>query len=100
MKPHVTNYKHQKFSLLIKETIQKMEEIRDEEKIQLSEKITDLKRNKQALDEIYANYQLKLKELSNLLEDYEKTQQISKINLRIIQRGLKFAYTKLIKGFF
>ncbi len=81
-------------------TIQKMTEITNEEKNQVSEKITELKTNKQALEEIYANYQFKLKELCNLLDEYERVQQVSRIHLRKMQLWLKFNYSKLIKEFF
>lgn len=100
MKPHVTNLKHQQFCSLMENAIQKMEKIPDEEKIQIEEKITALINNKNALQEIYANYQFKLKELSNLLDEYEKTQQVSRIGLRKIQLWLKFAYTRLMKPAF
>lgn len=53
----------------MEDAIQKMEEIPDEETVPVSEKITELKGNKKALKEIYTNYQLKLKELSNLLDE-------------------------------
>ncbi len=100
MKLHVTNHTHRKFIVLLDENIQKMQEIPNEKKIQVSQKITELKSNKQALEEIYANYQLKLKELSNLSDDYETTKQVARINLRKIQMWFKFTYSKLIKGFF
>lgn len=73
MKPHITNLVHKKFSMLLEDTIQRLEEISIDEKQQLSEKITELKNNKQILEEIYSCYQFKLKELSHLLDDYEKT---------------------------
>ncbi len=46
MKPHVTNLDHKKFSLLIGETIQRIEEVPIEEKKQVLEKIIELKNNK------------------------------------------------------
>lgn len=100
MKPHITNLNHKMFSLLIEETIQRMEEIPADEKSQVLEKIAELKNNKQALEEIYSNYQFKLKELSHLLDEYERTKQISRINLRKLQLWLKFNYSKLVKNFF
>lgn len=100
MKPHITNHQHQQFTLILEDYIKKMEEIPNEAKIQVAQKITELKNNKQALDEVYINYQLKLKELSFLLDDYETTHQIARINLRKIQLWFKFTYSKLIKGFF
>ena len=99
MKPHVTNLDHKKFSLLIGETIQRIEEVPIEEKKQVLEKIIELKNNKHLLEEIYSDYQLKLKELSHLLDEYERTKQISRINLRKLQLWLKFSYTKLVKNF-
>ncbi len=99
MKPHVTNLDHKKFSLLIEETIQRIEEVPIEEKKQVLEKITELKNNKHLIEEIYSDYQLKLKELSHLLDEYERTKQISRINLRKLQLWLKFSYTKLVKNF-
>lgn len=100
MKSHVTNHTHQQFIVLLNENIQKMQEIPHEKNIQVSQKITELNSNKQALEETYANYQLKLKELSNLLDDYETTKQVARINLRKIQLWLKFTYSKLIKNSF
>lgn len=100
MKPHITNLKHQQFSKQIEYSLQKMEEIPDEEKMQVAEKIEELKSNKHALEGIYSSYQLKLKELSNLLDDYERTQHISRIRLRKMQLWLKFTYAKLTKEFF
>lgn len=100
MKPHTTNQQHQKFSSMLEDYIKKMEEIPNEAKIQVLQKITELQNNKQALDEIYANYQLKLKELGYLLDNYETTQQIARINLRKIQLWFKFTYSKVMKVFF
>lgn len=100
MKPHITNLEHQKFSLLMEDTIKKMEEIPNEEKTEVAEKITELKSNKQTLEEIYSTYQSKLKELRGLLDEYEKVQQLSRIHLRKMQLWLKFTYTKLIKSYF
>ena len=100
MKPHITNLIHKKFSLLIEDTIQRMEQIPFDEKTQVLEKITELKNNKQALEEIYTSYQFKLKELSHLLDKYERTKQTSRINLRKLQLWLKFSYTKLVKNCF
>lgn len=99
MKPHVTNLQHQKYCMLLEKTIQKMEEITTDEKMQVLEKITALKNNKKALEEIYCNYQFKIKELSNLLDEYERAHQISRINLRKLQMWLKHTY-KIGKGFF
>lgn len=92
MKPHITNFEHQKYCLLLEETILKMEKITIDEKIQVLEKITELKNNKQALEEIYLNYQFKIKELGHLLDEYERAQQISRINLRKLQMWLKYTY--------
>ncbi|WP_026260360.1 hypothetical protein [Segetibacter koreensis] len=100
MKPHITNVKHKKFSMLMEDTIQKLEDIPDLEKKQVSEKIKELKNNKNALEEIYANYQVKLKEVSNLLDNYERTQQTSRIQLRKMQLWLKYTHTKLMKYLF
>lgn len=100
MKPHITNLKHQKYCMLLEETIQKMEVITIDEKIQVLEKITEIKNDKQVLEEIYFNYQFKIKELSHLLDEYEKTQQMSRINLRKLQLWLKFTYTRLVKELF
>lgn len=99
MKPHITNLAHKKFSMLMEDTIRRLEEISIDEKNQLSEKITELKNNKQILEELYSSYQSKLKELSHLLDDYEKTKHTSRINLRKLQLWLKFSYTKLIRNF-
>lgn len=99
MKPHVTNLQHQKYCMLLEKTIQKMEEITTNEKMQVLEKITALKNNKKALEEIYCNYQFKIKELSNLLDEYERAHQISRINLRKLQMWLKHTY-KIGKRFF
>lgn len=95
MKPHITNLEHQKYCMLLKETMQKMEEITADEKNQVLDKITELKNNKQALEEIYFNYQFKIKELSQLLDEYERAKQISRINLRKMQLWHKFTYNKL-----
>lgn len=100
MKPHVTNLKHQKFSLLLEETIKKMEEIPKEDKSHVSEKITELQKNKHELNEIYVAYQIKLKELSTLLDEYDRVQQTSRIHLRKMQLWLKFTYNGLVKTFF
>lgn len=100
MKPHITNLTHKKFSMLIEDTIQRLEEKSIDEKDQLSEKITELKNNKQILEEIYSSYQFKLKELSHLLDDYERTKHTSRINLRKLQLRLKFGYNKLIRNFY
>ena len=51
MKPHITNLTHKKFAKLIEDTIQRVEEISIDEKHELSEKITELKNNKQILEE-------------------------------------------------
>lgn len=99
MKPHITNLVHRKFSLLLEDTIQRIEQIPFDEKSQVLEKITELKNNKRALEEIYSSYQFKLKELSYLLDEYEKTKQVSRINLRKLQLWLKFSYVKLVKTF-
>jgi len=99
MKPHITNLKHRQFAMLMEDAIQKMEEIPSDEKIQMLEKITELKNNKQALDEIYLNYQFKIKELSRLLDEYERVQQASRIHLRKMQLWLKAACAKMIKVF-
>lgn len=99
MKPHITNLKHRQFAMLMEDAIQKMEEIPSDEKIQMVEKITELKNNKQALDEIYFNYQVKIKELSYLLDEYDRVQQVSRIHLRKMQLWLKSACAKLIKVF-
>lgn len=100
MKPHVTNLKHQKFCFMIENTLQKLEKIPNEEKIEVLEKITELKSNKDALDEMYKNYQFKLKELSILLDEYDRLQQMTRIHLRKMQLLLKFTYSKLVKDFF
>lgn len=100
MKPHITNLTHQNFCKLLEDIIQKMEDIPIEEKIQVTEKITELKSNKNALEEIYANYQFKLKELRNLLDEYERVQQTSRIHLRKMQLWMKFTYGKLVRQFF
>ena len=84
----------------IEAIIEKMEEITPDEKIDVLEKISELKSNKESLDEIYANYQCKLKELSNLLDEYDNIQQASRIRLRKMQLLLKFTYSKLLKDFF
>ncbi len=99
MKPHITNLKHRQFAMLMEDAIQKMEEIPSDGKIQMVEKITELKNNKQALDEIYFNYQVKIKELSYLLDEYDRVQQVSRIHLRKMQLWLKSACAKLIKVF-
>lgn len=100
MKPHITNLNHKKFSLLVKDAIERMEEISVDEKRQVGEKITELENNKQVLEEIYSAYQSKIKELSDLLDDYERTRQMSRINLRKVQLWLKFSYTKLGRNCF
>ena len=97
MKPHITNLKHQQFCNLIESTIQKIEKIPGDEKMQVGEKITELINNKDALEVIYADYQFKLKELSNLLDEYERIQHVSRIRLRKIQLWLKFSYTRLVR---
>ena len=84
----------------IEAIIEKMEEITGKEKIDVLEKISELKSSKESLDEIYANYQFKLKELSNLLDEYDNVQQASRIRLRKMQLLLKFTYSKLLKDFF
>lgn len=99
MKPHVTNFKHKKFSALIDDAIQKMAQITNEEEAGLSEKITQLKTNKQNLEELYESYQTKLKELSQVLDEYERVQQASRVHLRKMQLWLKFTYPKVIKDF-
>ncbi len=99
MKPHITNLIHKKFSMLLEDTIQRMEEISIDEKDQVFQKVTELKDNKQVLEEIYFNYQIKIKELSHLLDEYERTKQISRINLRKLQLWLKFSYAKLVRNF-
>lgn len=95
MKPPVTNHKHQQFILLLEDNIQKMEEIPKEEKIQIVEKIKELKNNKQVLQDVFVKSQFKLKELSELLDEYEKVQQISRINIRKMQLWLKSTPSKL-----
>ncbi len=75
--------------------IEKMEEIPDEEKADIASKISELKNNRQTLERTYREYQLKLKELSQLLDEYDKSQQISRINLRKAQLWLKFSYRKM-----
>ena len=100
MKPHVTNFTHQNFILLLENNIHKMEEIPNEQKSAVLEKIAELKNNKDALEEIYTNYQLKLKELSNLLDDYEKTHRNLRTNLRKVQLWLKCSYSKILNDFF
>lgn len=97
MKPHITNLKHQKFCMLMEDIILKMEDIPKEEKIGVTDKITELKSNKQALETIYSSYQFKLKELSNLLDEYERVQQASRIYLRKTQLWMKFTYCKMVK---
>lgn len=86
--------------MMMEDIIQKLKEISNEEKVDVSEKITELTKNKQLLDEIYAEYQFKLKELVNLLDDYDKSQQISRIHLRKMQLWLKLTYSKLEKEVF
>ena len=83
----------------MEDAIQKMEEIPSDEKAQVLEKMAELKNNKQALEEIYFNYQFKIKELSHLLDEYDKAQQVSRIHLRKMQLWLKSVYGKLIKTF-
>ncbi len=85
--------------MLLEDTIQRMEEISIDEKDQVFQKVTELKDNKQVLEEIYFNYQIKIKELSHLLDEYERTKQISRINLRKLQLWLKFSYAKLVRNF-
>src|SRR3954469_22708720 len=97
MKPHITNLKHKKFLMLLEETSQKMAEIANEEKAGVIEKIGELNTKKQALEELYTSYQFKLKELSSLLDEYEKVQQASRIHLRKMQMWVKFGHPKLIK---
>lgn len=94
MKPHITNLKHQQFALLMETTIKKIEELPIDDKIQVLEKLAELKSNRQTMEEIYSTYQLKIKELSLLLDEYDKAQQISRIHLRKMQLWLKFAYNK------
>jgi len=99
MKPHITNLKHKQFAMMMEDAIRKMEEIPPDEKIQMVEKITELKNNKQALDEIYFNYQFKIQELSHLLDEYDRVQQASRIHLRKMQLWLKVTYAKVVKVF-
>lgn len=99
MKPHITNFKHQKFKILLENNIQKLEKVPPLQKTEVTEKITELKSNKRALEKIYSNYQLKLKELSKLLEDYEKVQHTSRTNLRKMQLWLKCSCSKVMKVF-
>lgn len=100
MKPHITNLKHRQFCNLIESTIQKAEKIPGEEKMQVEEKITELVNSKEALEVIYADYQFKLKELSNLLDEYERVQHASRIRLRKIQLWFKFSYLRLVRPVF
>lgn len=101
MKLHVTNHKHQQFILLIDDTLHKIEEKKSvDDNRELTEKITELQNNKLALQELYSNYQFKLKELSTLLDEYTKTQQTTRINLRRIQLWLKFSTVKLVNGMY
>lgn len=100
MKPHITNLKHRQFVMMIEDAMQKMEEIPSDEKIQMLEKITELKNNRQALEEVYFSYQIKIKELSHLLDEYERVQQASRIHLRKMQLWLKVVYSKLVKNVF
>lgn len=95
MKSHITNLKHQQFFSIMENTIVKMEEIPTNEKIHVLKEITELKNNKNELERIYADYQIKLKELSKLLDDYERVQHVSRIHLRKMQLWLKFTYTRL-----
>ena len=79
--------------MIIEQHIKKMEEVPDKGEINVLLKIAELKRNKQTLENIYLQYQLKLKELSYLLDEYETAHQISRINLRKIQLWLKLTYS-------
>ncbi|MEJ7680258.1 MAG: hypothetical protein WKG06_20870 [Segetibacter sp.] len=99
MKHHITNFEHQKYCMRMEETIQKIEKLTVEEKNQVFEKITEFKSNKLALEETYLTYQLKIKELSGLLDEYERIQQLSRINLRKLQTWMKYKYDNIRKAF-
>jgi hypothetical protein len=94
MKPHITNLQHQKFCILIEDVLQKLNQIPAAENIQLTEKIAELQNNRQSLEDLYSDYQVKLKQLRGLLGEYEKVQQLSRIHLRKMQLWLKVASNK------
>ena len=92
MKPHVTNLKHQKFCLLFENVFHKMKGMSLEDNAELTEKMAELRNSREALEDLYSDYQSKLKQLCNLLEEYEKARQSSRIQLRKMQLWLKFNY--------
>lgn len=100
MKPHITNLKHQQFCKLMEKAIQEIEKMPDEQKMQVREKAAELINDKDALEGIYADYQFKLKELSHILDQYDRKQHVSRINLRKMQLWLRFSFLKSVKTSF
>ena len=95
MKPPITNLKHKQFCLLIETVLQNLKDRTSDENDEMSVKMAELETNKQGLEDLYSDYQLKLKQICELLEKYEKLHQSTRIQLRKMQLLLKFKCDKV-----
>jgi hypothetical protein len=96
---YINKIEHEKFCSYLKETIQKLDQVKIQTEEKTLQTFNELKVNKKELEKCYLNYLKKTDELRKILDNYQNCRHNSGLNLRRVQSWFKFTYPKLSNSF-
>lgn len=96
---NISPSEHEKFCLLVEETIKLSQRIDKSIATKQGISFNEIKKNKEALEKLQRSYHQKIIELRKILNEYENIKRITRIKVRKSQNWFKYTYSLLVKKY-